>query len=53
MLGDGTVTMTLRDLAIFMVVLSDNTATNILVDRLGMDNINEGIILLGLKETKL
>ena len=53
MLGDGTVTMTLRDLAIFMVVLSDNTATNILIDRLGMDNINEGIILLGLKETKL
>jgi len=53
MLGDGTVTMTLRDLAIFMVVLSDNTATNILIDRLGMDNINEGIIRLGLKETKL
>jgi len=53
MLGDGTVTMTLRDLAIFMVVLSDNTATNILIDRLGMDNINEGVIRLGLKETKL
>jgi beta-lactamase class A len=53
MLGDGTVTMTLRDLAIFMVVLSDNTATNILIDRLGMDNINAGVIRLGLKETKL
>jgi beta-lactamase class A len=53
MLGDGTVSMTLRDLAIFMVVLSDNTATNILIDRLGMDNINAGIIRLGLKETKL
>jgi hypothetical protein len=35
MLGNGTATMTLRDLAIFMVVLSDNTATNILIDRLG------------------
>ena len=53
MLGDGTVTMTLRDLAIFMLVLSDNTATNILIDHLGMDNINEGVIRLGLKETKL
>ena len=53
MLGDGTVTMTLRDLAIFMVVLSDNTATNILIDRLGMDKINEEVLSLGLKETKL
>jgi len=53
MLGDGTVTLSLRDLAIFMVVLSDNTATNILIDRLGMDNINEGVTRLGFKETKL
>ncbi len=53
MLGDGTVTMTLRDLAVFMVVLSDNSATNILIDRLGMDNINAEIQRLGLKETKL
>lgn len=53
MLGDGTVTLSLRDLAIFMVVLSDNTATNILIDRLGMDNINEGITRLVLKDTKL
>jgi beta-lactamase class A len=53
MLGDGTVTMTLRDMATFMVVLSDNSATNILIDRLGMDNINAGIARLGLKETKL
>jgi beta-lactamase class A len=53
MLGDGTVSLSLRDLAIFMVVLSDNTATNVLIDRLGMDNINGGIARLGLKETKL
>ena len=52
-LGDGTVTMTLGDLAVFMVVLSDNSATNILIDRLGMDNINAGLVRLGLKETKL
>ena len=53
MLGDGTVTLSLRDVAIFMVVLSDNTATNLLIDRLGMDNINAGVTRLGLKETKL
>lgn len=53
MLGDGTVTMSLRDLATFMVVLSDNSATNILLDRVGMENVNAGIARLGLKETKL
>ena len=53
MLGDGTVSMSLRDLATFMVVLSDNTATNILIDRVGMENVNAEIARLGLKETKL
>lgn len=53
LLGDGTVTMTLRDLATFMVVLSDNSATNILIDRAGMANVNAEIARLGLKETKL
>jgi len=52
-LGDGTVTMTLGDLATFMVVLSDNSATNILIDRLGVENINAGLARLGLKETQL
>ncbi len=52
-LGDGTVTLSLRDLAVFMIVLSDNTATNILIDRLGMESINAAIQRLGLKETKL
>jgi beta-lactamase class A len=53
MLGDGTATMTLRDVATFMVVLSDNGATNILIDRAGMENINAGIARAGLKETHL
>jgi len=53
MLGDGTVTMNLRDIATFMVVLSDNSATNILIDRLGLDNINSAISRLGLRETHL
>src|SRR5205823_3912939 len=53
MLGDGTVTMTLRDVATFMVVLSDNGATNILIDRVGMDNIKAEIARLGLAQTRL
>jgi beta-lactamase class A len=53
MLGDGTDTMTLRDIATFMVVLSDNSATNILIDKAGMANVNAEIARLGLKETKL
>jgi beta-lactamase class A len=53
MLGDGTVTMTLRDLAIFMVVLSDNSATNILIDRVGMENVNSEVERLGLGQTHL
>jgi beta-lactamase class A len=53
MLGDGTVTMSLRDIATFMVVLSDNSATNILIDRLGLDNVNSEIARLGLRETHL
>ncbi len=53
MLGDGTATMALRDVATFMVVLSDNGATNILIDRVGMANVNAEIARLGLSQTKL
>jgi beta-lactamase class A len=53
MLGDGTATMTLRDIATLMVVLSDNGATNILIERTGMENINAGIARLGLTQTRL
>ena len=53
MLGDGTVSMTLGDLATFMVVLSDNSATNILIDKVGMASVNAEIARLGLTETKL
>ena len=34
-LHDG-LTVTLRDLCVLMIILSDNTATNLLIDRLGM-----------------
>ena len=36
-----------------MIILSDNTATNILIDICGMDNINFTLKKLGLKDTKL
>ena len=45
--------MQIRDLVTLMIILSDNTATNLLIDLLGMDSVNEGIRLLGLKGTDL
>lgn len=41
----------LEDLYILMIILSDNYATNMIVDKLGIDNINETIKNLGLKNT--
>jgi beta-lactamase class A len=43
----------LRDVATLMIVLSDNTATNMLIDLLDRAAINEMIRGLGLAETKL
>ena len=45
--------VTLLDLVTLMIILSDNTATNLLIDRLGMDNINAMIGSLGLRCTRL
>lgn len=44
---------TLLDLIRLMIVYSDNTAANILMELVGMDNVNACIRDLGLKETKL
>lgn len=52
-LGDDTVTLTLRDLATLMIIVSDNTATNMLIDKVGMDDVNHLIQELELVETKL
>ena len=49
----GTPTLSIRDYAALMVTLSDNTATNILIDRLGMENIAKRMQGLGLNATKL
>jgi beta-lactamase class A len=49
----GTPTLSIRDYAVLMVTLSDNTATNVLIDRLGMDAIAARLRALGLGATKL
>ena len=49
----GTPTLSVRDYATLMVMLSDNTATNVLIDRLGLDNITRRMAGLGLGNTKL
>src|SRR5467141_1768711 len=45
--------VTLRDLATMMVAVSDNSATNVLIDRLGMENVNSMLDSLGLAHTRL
>jgi beta-lactamase class A len=52
-LTPGRVTMTLRDVATLMVTVSDNSATNIIIDRVGMENVNGTMARLGLSQTKL
>jgi beta-lactamase class A len=45
--------ITNHDLALLMVSLSDNSATNVLIDRVGMDNVNNWLAQLGLERTRL
>ena len=52
-LTPGSVRMTLRDVATLMVTVSDNTATNMIIDRVGMENVNQTMVRLGLPQTKL
>jgi len=49
----GVTTITLRDLATMMIAVSDNSAANVLIDRVGMDNVNGLLNSLGLKHTRL
>jgi len=51
--GDATSALSLGDLAVLMIVLSDNTATNVLIDRLGMDKVNDFLKRQELTETHL
>jgi beta-lactamase class A len=47
------VTLTGADLVHLMIVLSDNTATNILIERLGTTRVNARLDSYGLRETRL
>jgi beta-lactamase class A len=52
-LTPGVTRVTNRDLARFMVAVSDNTAANILIERVGKDNVNTMLRGLGLTKTML
>ena len=52
-LMDAPLPLTLKDVLTMMVVLSDNSATNLAIDHLGLENIDGRIAKLGLKNTYL
>jgi beta-lactamase class A len=51
--ADGSSELSNEDLAVLMIVLSDNTATNLLIDAVGMDAVNRTMASLGAPQTKL
>jgi beta-lactamase class A len=52
-LTPGVTRLTLRDVAALMISVSDNSATNIIIDRVGMENVNALLDSLGLTHTRL
>lgn len=52
-LTPGVTRLTLRDLATMMVAVSDNSATNVLIDRVGIENVNAMLDSLALAHTRL
>jgi beta-lactamase class A len=50
---DAPLSLTLKDVLTMMAVMSDNSATNLVIDHLGIENINARIAKLGLKDTHL
>jgi beta-lactamase class A len=52
-LTPGLTRVTNRDLATFMVAVSDNSATNVLIDRVDMQQVNALLDSLGLHQTRL
>lgn len=52
-LTPGVTKLTLRDLATMVVAVSDNAATNVLIDRVGMDDVNALLDSFGLAHTRL
>lgn len=45
--------ISLRDAARLMIVFSDNTATNLIVDRVGLENVNATAAVLGCPDTRM
>jgi len=52
-LTPGVTRVTNHDLAGFVVAVSDNAAANVLIDRVGMENVNHMLDSLGLHQTRL
>lgn len=52
-LTPGATRLTLRDVAVLMVSVSDNSMTNVLIERVGMENVNALLDSLGLSRTRL
>jgi len=52
-LTPGVTRVTNRDLATMVVAVSDNSAANVLIDRLGMENVNAFLESLGLHQVRL
>lgn len=52
-LTPGTTKLTLRDVAALMISVSDNSMANVLINRIGMDNVNALLDSLGLAHTRL
>lgn len=52
-LTPGMTKLTLRDVAGLMISVSDNSATNVIIDRVGMENVNALLDSLGLTHTRL
>jgi beta-lactamase class A len=51
--GEHSSNLSLRDLAVLMIVLSDNTATNMLIEQTGMASVNRTLDELGLSQIRL
>jgi beta-lactamase class A len=52
-LTPGMTRLTLRDVAGLMISVSDNSATNVIIDRVGMENVNALLDSLALTHTRL
>jgi beta-lactamase class A len=52
LIGSGS-SLALQDMAKLMINLSENTATNVIIDEVGMDNVNRLTASMGLKSMRL